>query len=788
MHPEPMVGLFTADAAVPLAIPLEGVRIDARLDGLALEVTVMHRYRNREAVPVEAVYVFPLEATAAVSGFAARVGDRTITGQVEEREAAFAAYDDATAEGHGAFLLDQERPNVFTASVGNLPPGQAVEVELRYVAVAAVEGAATRLMIPTTVSPRYVPPAGPEVGQPDGERVNPERRSEVPYGLTLTVDVTTAGALVAVESPSHPIRTRLRERGAVVELAQEDAALDRDFVLLVEAAGAHAPQALVAREEDGARVCMVSFAPDPATTPEVGSEVLFLLDCSGSMRGDSIHQARRALELCVRALSPLDTFNLTRFGSRHESLWPTPRPLDDRTLEQAVAWIRAADADLGGTEILTPLAALLQLPVDATRARQLLLLTDGEVSNEHEVIGLAGQHADRCRVFSFGIGAGASEHLVRGVAAASRGAAEFIFPGERVEPKVLRMFNRVRTPSFSDVTVDWGDLDVEQHPRVTPPVFAGDRLTVFGKVRSGRAAEVALSAGGQRWSVPVDLEQAPLGGPVPTLWARAAIADLESASGRGSNQRRPGADDRRRAELVDVAKRYGLMSSATSYVAIEERPEADRTTSPAALRRIPIALTVGWGGTRGLVAKRRSRPAPSGAGMLPPAPQLAAASPAPRTRGGGGLLARIGDAFGGMMPSRERAARAQGRAEADSEALDFMGAGSPRGAFLPATAPAEHALREDTDRLYDVLATQRADGSFRASAALRRWLGPRETALDAAIAAHGEAVAVTAVVLALFDRDEAARREEWRPAEQKARRWLAAQASAFDPGEVVGGE
>ena len=114
-------------------IPLQGVRIEACLTGLGSEVTVTQRYTNLEAVDVEAVYVFPLAEGAAVCGFTARVGDRLIRGRVEEREKAFEVYDDAMAAGHGAFLLDQERPNIFTVSVGNLRPQQTVEIAITYV-------------------------------------------------------------------------------------------------------------------------------------------------------------------------------------------------------------------------------------------------------------------------------------------------------------------------------------------------------------------------------------------------------------------------------------------------------------------------------------------------------------------------------------------------------------------------------------------------------------------------------------------------------------------------------
>src|SRR5262249_7459113 len=153
----------------------------------------------------------------------------------------------------------------------------------------------------------------------------------------------------------HPTRTTLTNAGATVELSREDTALDRDFILLVERRDPSAPEARVAREEDGRRVAMVTFLPRVAVESEHGHEVLFLLDCSGSMGGESIDQARRALSLCVRALLPDDTFNVVRFGSSFQSLWKAPRAYDDATLDEATRYIAESGATLGGTEILTPL-------------------------------------------------------------------------------------------------------------------------------------------------------------------------------------------------------------------------------------------------------------------------------------------------------------------------------------------------------------------------------------------------------------------------------------------------
>jgi len=730
---------------------------------LGSEVTVTQRYTNLEVVDVEAVYVFPLEEGAAVCGFTARIGNRLIHGRVEEREKAFEVYDDAMASGHGAFLLDQERPNIFTVSVGNLRPQQSIEIAITYVTLLTFAGAAVRLLIPTTVSPRYVPAGPPEVGQPDGEHVNPPAQETVPYGLTLTVEIRDTN-MTQIESPSHAIRTTPHAHGTTVTLASDQVdssspyvALDRDFVLLMRPEDVHQPVAHVAREADGTLCAMVTFHPQPLGIPSRGNEVLFLLDCSGSMQGDSIAQAQRALALCIRALAAHDSFNIVCFGSSFTSLWPAPRPYSQASLDEATQYIQQVQAALGGTEILAPLQHLLQMAPDPERPRQLLVLTDGEVANEADVIDLCGRYATTARVFAFGIGAGVSEHLIRGVARASHGAAEFIYPGERMEPKVLRMFGRVHTPAFKHVHIDWGGLEVEQAPAACPPVFGGDSLTVFGRLKGGTTDKVILHADAHTWEVPITLAQPETGGPIPILWARHRIRDLEGRHGaprRGSTQAHRKAD-RSLAQLVELGQRYGLLSSATSYVAIEERSDTDKTTTQAVLRKIPIAITQGWHG-RGSVL-------PSTAAVMQVGMALPASASSPPLEIEFRARASAHDVTD-QLSAKRRLTQALG-----------MGNKLTEWRAHPPQRIGERQHATTVDRLFDLLMTQQADGSFRLSPVLQRWLGQRWPAVKAAAAHHGEALVATAVVVALLTQEATDRADEWGPAVAKAQHWLAQQ-------------
>jgi Ca-activated chloride channel homolog len=206
-------------------VPLAGVTVDAEIRSVYAKVVISHRYVNTERTPIEAVYLFPLDEGAAVCAFEAVVDGTLVVGEIHEREKAFEMYDEAMEAGDGAFLLDEERPDIFQASIGNLAPGKEVTVRLTYVTELAVDDGRLRFVIPTTISPRYAPVEDHQgTGRPDAQALNPPVAWEVPYGLSLSVRLAMPGGISGVESPSHPIAITMNGCDATVSLGQKEAA------------------------------------------------------------------------------------------------------------------------------------------------------------------------------------------------------------------------------------------------------------------------------------------------------------------------------------------------------------------------------------------------------------------------------------------------------------------------------------------------------------------------------------------------------------------------------------
>ena len=472
-------GMLITKAGTPL--PLLGVDITVDACDTAARVTVVQQYANAEKVPIEALYSFPLEEGSALCGFDIVINDRHITGKVMEKDKAFEVYDEAMAQGQSAFLLDQDRPNIFSISVGNLAPGDKAKVSLQYVTTLDSTEDGVRLALPTTISPRYIPADHARTMDPAAlDHITPPVSVDgVSYGLRLTVNYTGFAPLRAVESPSPLITTELDGARARITLVSDTVAMDQDFVLNLRLADPFQPRVLVAPDPTGGHVAQINFRPAVPSGDRPATEVVFLLDCSGSMGGESIDQARSALQLCLRSLQEGDTFNIVCFGSTHQSLFPAPVPYSQATLDKASEAVATMDANLGGTEILAPLTAVLAAP--AERPRAILLLTDGQVGNEDQIIALAARQS-KTRIFAFGIGRGASELLIRGLARVTGGAAEFIFPGERIETKVLRQFGRLGMPLWEEIRLEWAGLEPDLVAPVTlHQLYGGQPVTILAR-------------------------------------------------------------------------------------------------------------------------------------------------------------------------------------------------------------------------------------------------------------------------------------------------------------------
>ena len=561
----------------------------------------MQRYKNNNSFPIEAIYVFPVDEGAAISGFEARVGERLVKGVVKEKEEAKAEYDDALSSGHGAYMLESQSSDVLSVQLGNLGPEQEVELTVRYSALCDVELDSVTFKVPTTIKERYtpsVPYPKPTSGQ------GPTYESSVSYGLTFRMDMFMNGKILSVSSSTHPLKVRSDPddpHRSTVELGVVESSMDHDLVLSVEHTGVHEPAICLASEPEpgvSSAAVMLSFVPkfDSDADPSPDTELIFLVDRSGSMEfgagsGKSpMEQCKDALELFLKSLPENCLFNIVSFGSSYQKMFTTSMRYNATTMQHAVTEVAKMSSNLGGTEILRPLKDLLEAPTVVKGApRQIFLLTDGSVGNTNEIIREVKRYSQSTRVFTFGVGDGAGQELVRGVARAGNGESCFIRAGEAMDEKVITQLEKVLGPVLDCPTLDWGSLRVKQQSpssAAMAPVFDGSHYTVFALLEPGsqRQGEVTLSGkvGGEAKSYKLQVSpwtaDSTSSQILHSMVARRLIRDLEeSVSGADAHKK----------EIVSLSLTWQVVSSQTSFIAVEEREESVQGSMHTV--RVPLA-------------------------------------------------------------------------------------------------------------------------------------------------------------------------------------------------------
>jgi len=137
--------------------PLKHTDVKANISGFIARVTVTQTFHNPYDEKIEAVYVFPLPHTAAIDDMTMTVGERRIVGLIKRRAEAQALYQAAIQHGKTASLLEQERPNIFTQSVGNIQPNDEIRIKISYVDVLDYDMGTYEFHFPMVVGPRYIP-------------------------------------------------------------------------------------------------------------------------------------------------------------------------------------------------------------------------------------------------------------------------------------------------------------------------------------------------------------------------------------------------------------------------------------------------------------------------------------------------------------------------------------------------------------------------------------------------------------------------------------------------------
>jgi Ca-activated chloride channel family protein len=568
--------LFTAHLTQARAgdLPLESSHYDVQIIGGVAEIELEQVFYNDSDEFIEAIYTFPLDGGAAVDAMSIRMGLREIVGEVQEREEARKAYEEARSEGKAAGLTEQQRPNIFTQSVANIPPGEEITVSLHVVQpIERIDGA-YELVIPLVVGPRF----SPIQGVSDVEEITPEvARGETGVDVDIDVDLLAGVQLSEVLSPTHEVDIKQRKSRARVQL--EDARPHKDFVLRWSVESDE-PMAMALEQDDH---MMVRF--EPPETPDreqvIARELIWVIDTSGSQDGMPLDMSKDAMHAAFDGMNDNDRFSLIQFADdmssfSDEPVWATPE-----NIEAGRRWLDGLTAG-GGTNMVEGVYGSLDIAPDPQLERYVVFLTDGLIGNEAHVLATIEDRLGAARLFTFGLGYGTNRWLLEEMAIAGGGRATFVMGTESPEESVERFMEGIDQPVLSDIEVDWGDWKVDiAHPNRIGDLMAGQPLEIMARVDGGSGPiRVTGRLAGRDFAQEIQVQSAE-GTGIASLWARAHVASL-------TRQQHWGEDEAIKTEILTTALEYQLLTRYTSFVAIDRRivnpdGELDRVDQPSEL-------------------------------------------------------------------------------------------------------------------------------------------------------------------------------------------------------------
>jgi Ca-activated chloride channel homolog len=604
------------DGKVAGFVPLKHTGIKTEISGFVARVEVTQEYENILPNAVEAIYAFPLPHDSAVDGMTMTVGGREIHAVIKEREEARKIYEQARNTGHTAALLDQERPNIFTQSVTNIPPGGKVTIKLSVLELLKYEAGVYHFSFPLVVGPRYIPGAStappsrgtmPDTDQvPDASHISPPvagiqtGNEHAGHDVSMEVNLTAGVPVGDVESTSHKILADRTGPGSYhITLADQNVLPDKDFMLKYKVAGLDIDDAVLAHaDKTGGYFTLILQPPErPREETLVPRQLIFVLDTSGSMWDFPIEMAKKTIQRALDNLRKDETFNLITFSGDTKILFPEPVPATPENVAQAKKVLAGAYGS-GGTEMMKAIRTALgddagkDKPMEADPIRVVCFMTDGYVGNDAEIIGEIKKHSD-ARVFSFGIGTSVNRFLLSKMAEEGHGDVEFVTAQGEAQAAADRFYERVHSPVLTNISIDWNGLPVtDVYPKTIRDLFSSKPVIITGRYSGAPAGKITIKGyqgtGDFSRTIPVDFSTAGAqNAALEKIWARNKVEDLMSQDWNGIQY----GTSLFKADIIKVGLEHSLATQFTSFVAVEEQTVV-KDGKPVRIE-VPVELPAG---------------------------------------------------------------------------------------------------------------------------------------------------------------------------------------------------
>ncbi len=556
-------------------LPLLHTDVKAQIDGILAHTTLKQQFRNDTSNTLELTYIFPMPHRAAIGSYQFTIGERTIVGTIQTREKARQIYNQAREQGKTAALLEQQRPNVFTQSLTNVPAGAIIEVEISYDEVVRTEDGQMEWVFPMVVGPRFMPEDASSAGFK-----NPVYDTRNKNTISLQVELANK-QLGSVSSASHPVLIA-REASKVTVLLDKDQAIpNKDFALYFSYVNEQ-PDLIFAnhyegQNKEGNAFLLTLLPPNPQSLEGqvLPREFFFIIDVSGSMDGQPLNQAIATAKACMGSLRPEDTFQIMTFAGSTSFFKPEPVHPTVSHLKEAMSFLNSRRSG-GGTYMMQAIEKALGAPKDPERYRMAVMFTDGYIGNEREIIAGIKKLKDHSRLFAFGIGSSVNHYLLEAMGRAGNGFTEIVSLNTDLNQIAKKWENRLRSPVLTDISIEFKGVDVKDvFPTQIADLFAGEPILISGRFAKRGSLNVTLKGKQGVETIKVQTEcrlKQMTHDAVPRIWAREQIRDLNfMLTNPNMGDEKAGIEQK----IRELGLNYRLLTAYTSFVAVDSESQVE---------------------------------------------------------------------------------------------------------------------------------------------------------------------------------------------------------------------
>ncbi|KAM8819719.1 LOW QUALITY PROTEIN: protein mono-ADP-ribosyltransferase PARP4 [Eudromia elegans] len=537
------------------------------------EVVMFQTYTNRSSSPIEAKYVFPLDDKAAVCGFEAFINGKHIIGEVKEKTQAHREYREAISQGDGAYLMDQDAPDIFVISVGNLPPNSTVLIKISYITELSSHNGCISFRLPVSVSPWQQDKALNE----NHSRFSLDMSIEMPYTIEC------------INSWTHELKVKRTDCKAVIKTVENSSLDINGFALEIWISEAYIPRMWVEKHpNEKSEACMLVFQPEHLTATEevsLSNEIVICLDCSNSMAGSALQQAKQIALYALEKMCLKRRVNLVKFGTNFTEFYSSSKTiLDDLPLLKE--FTTSATATLGNTDLWKALR-YFSLLFPSQGQRNILVISDGHIQNESVTFQIVKDNVPHNRLFTCGVGSTANRHILRSLSQYGAGAFEYFDPKSKYnwEEKIQRQISRIFSPGCSSVSIKWQQFYINapqpmQAPAQIQSLFNNERLLVYGFISHCTQATLSAVVNDQELQTMVSTTelQKTTGTVLHKLTARAFIRDYEDGILHENETEHEMKKQILKNRIIKLSLENSILTQFTSFVAVEKR-DANETCS-----------------------------------------------------------------------------------------------------------------------------------------------------------------------------------------------------------------